>query len=113
MPDNTPIEVWFLAAFVGSCVGLGFAAGYFARRRALGRWAIDLGSTLVALLWPVVVLTAFLLTSSGCEPSPGDPCDAPVYVLMGITTIVMPLLFLVSFVLALSGGMIAWLRFRP
>ena len=32
VPNNTPIAVWILA-FMGSCVGLGFAAGYVARRR--------------------------------------------------------------------------------
>jgi len=110
MPENTPIEVWFLAAFIGSCVGLGFASGYLARKRGWGTGTIGVGSTGVALLWPIIVLAAFLLTSRGpCEP----PCDAPVYVFTGIITIVVPLLFVVSFVLALVGGLIAWLRFRP
>jgi hypothetical protein len=91
MPDRMPIEAYFLAAFVGSCVGLGFAAGYVGRRHGWGSWTIGLGSTCVALLWPIVALAAFLLTSRGpCEP----PCDAPVYVFTGIVAIVMPLLSL-------------------
>ena len=110
MPDRMPIEAYFLAAFVGSCVRLGFAAGYMGRRHGWGSWTIGLGSTCVALLWPIVALAAFLLTSRGpCEP----PCDAPVYVFTGIVAIVMPLLFVLSFVLALSGAFVAWWRFRP
>jgi hypothetical protein len=111
LDNNTPVAVWCLAAFLGSCVGLGFAAGYLARRRGWGTWTIGLASTCVALLWPIIVLAAFLLTSSRgpCEP----PCDAPVYVFTGIVTIVMPLLFVLSFVLALSGAFVAWRRFRP
>ena len=113
MLGNTPIAVWVLAAFLGSCVGLGFAAGYQARRRLWGAWVVGLGSTGVAVLWPIVIVVAFLLTSGGCKPSPGDPCDAPVYVFMGIITFVVPLVFVLSFVLTLGGGIIAWLRFRP
>ena len=110
MPDRMPIEAWFLAAYFGSCVGLGFAAGYVARHRTWGSWTIGLASTSVALLWPIIALAAFLLTSSGpCEP----PCDAPVYVLTGIVLIVMPLLFVFSFVLAIGGAFVAWRRFRP
>jgi hypothetical protein len=33
--------------------------------------------------------------------------------LVAILTFVMPLLFVVSFVLALGGAFIAWVRFRP
>jgi heme/copper-type cytochrome/quinol oxidase subunit 3 len=116
MPANTPIAVWVLAAFAGSCVGVGFASGYLARHRAWGAWPIGLGSISVALLllWPVILLVAFFVTSTGhCEPSAGDPCDAPAMMFWIIITVFMPLLFVISFVLALSGGIIAWLRFRP
>jgi hypothetical protein len=114
MLDNTPVEVWLLAAFVGSCACLGFAAGYVARRRAWGRWTIGMGSTGVALLWPIVVLATFLLTTGRCEPrTPSDPCDGPAMLLVAILTFVMPLLVVGGFVLALGGAFIAWLRFRP
>jgi hypothetical protein len=103
-----PIEAWFLAAFFGSCVGLGFAAGYTARRRRWGSWTIGMASVGVALFWPIIVLATFSLTNRGaCEP----PCDAPVYVLMGILMVV-PLLFVFGFVLAVVGGLVAWWRFR-
>jgi hypothetical protein len=93
MADNTSIEVWLLAAFVGTSIGLGFAAGYIARRRAWGGWTIGVGSTVVALLWPIVALGTFLLTTGRCEPrTPSDPCDGPATLLVAILTFVMPLL---------------------
>jgi len=114
MPDDTPIEVWLLVAFLGSCVGLGFVAGYCARRRAWSAWTIGLGSAGVGLLWPIAVLAIFLLTSGNCVPqSASDPCDGPAMLMSAIVTVVIPLLFIIGFILSLSGGIIAWLRFRP
>jgi hypothetical protein len=107
-----PIEVWFLVAFVGSCVGFGFAAGYVARRRAWPAWTIGLGATAVALLWPVALFVTFLLTTGPCQPrTPSDPCDGPAMLLISIV-MVTPFLFLVSLVLALAGAFFAWWRFR-
>jgi hypothetical protein len=65
MPERMPIEAWLLAAFFGSCVGLGFAAGYVARRRTWGSWTIGVASAGVALLWSTIVITASRLTSAG------------------------------------------------
>ena len=114
MPDNTPIEVWLLGTFLASCFGLGFVAGYIARRHGWRAWTVGLGSTSVALLWPIVVLSAFLVTTGPCVPqSASDPCDGPAMLFVAIATVVMPLLFIIGFVFALSGGIIAWLRFRP
>lgn len=113
MPNNLPIEVWFLAAFVGSCVGLGFAAGYLACRRAWGGWIVGVGSIGVGLLWPVALFVIFFLTTGPCKSrSPSDPCDGPAMLLMSIIAVSLPL-FAVSFVLALGGAFIAWWRFRP
>jgi hypothetical protein len=113
MPNNVPIEVWFLAAFAGSCLSLGFAAGYIARRRAWGGWTIGVGSTGVGLLWPVALFVIFFLTTGPCQPrSPSDPCDGPAMLLMSIRTISIPL-FVIGFVLALGGAFMAWWRFRP
>ncbi len=113
MLGSVPFEVWILAAFVASCVGLGFAAGYVARHRAWKGWTIGVGSTGVGLLWPVGLFVIFFLTTGPCKPrGPSDPCDGPAMLLMSII-VMTPLVFLVSFLLALGGAFIAWRRFRP
>ena len=68
MVSNIPIEVWLLAVFVGTPVGVGIAAGYLGRRRARGGWIIGLSSIGVALLWPLGLFMASVLLSSPCEP---------------------------------------------
>ena len=110
MLERMSIEAWVLAAFFGSCVGLGFAAGYVARRRIWGSWTIGVASAGVAFLWLSIVVVASRLTSGGpCEL----PCDAPGYAFTAIVAIVMPLLFVFSFVLAIGGALVAWRRFQP
>jgi len=113
MIPNLPIEVWMLAAFIGSCAGFGFVAGVVARRRTWRGWTIGVGALGVALVWPVLILVAFLLTTSPCEPqSASDPCDGPAMLLMSIIMIT-PVVFIVSFVLALGGALVGWWRFDP
>ena len=113
MVPNIPIEVWLLAAFIGSCVGLGFSAGYVARHRAWGRWTIGLSSIGIGLLWPFLLFMAFLLLSGPCQPqTPSDPCDGPAMLMMSIIA-VTPALFVVSFVLALVGAFLSRLCFPP
>jgi hypothetical protein len=113
MTPNLPIEVWLLAAFIGSCVGLGFVAGFLAPRRKWRGWTIGIGATAVALIWPVVMFVTFLLVTGPCKPrSSSDPCDGPAMLMMSIIVII-PAVFMTSFVLALCGALIGWWRFHP
>ena len=113
MTPNLPIEAWILVVFISSCVGLGCLAGFLARRRSWRGWTIGVGALVVALVWPVVMLVAFLLTTGPCVPqSSSDPCDGPAMVLMSII-MMAPIVFIVSFLLALGGALIGWWRFGP
>ena len=113
MIPNLPFEVWLLAAFIGSSVGLGLLAGFVARRHNWRGWTIGVGAAMVALGWPIVMLVTFLLTTGPCKPqSSSDPCDGPAMLLMSIIMMTPPI-FIVGFVLALSGALIGWWRFHP
>ena len=113
MTPNLPIEVWILAAFIGSSLGLGFVAGFLATRHTWHGWTVGVGATAVAFVWPALMVVAFLLTTGPCKPrDASDPCDGPAMLFMSIIMI-SPIVFIVSFVLALGGALFGGWRFDP
>jgi len=102
-----------IALFAGSCMGLGYLAGYLGRRRAWPTWTIGFASVLIGFLWPVILLVAAMYSARHYERrSASDPGDAPAMLLVSVITVGVPILFALGFPFALGGGLIARRRFR-
>ncbi len=91
--------------FVASCVGLGYAAGAWVRRRGRPGWVGGLMALAIACLWPAIAAGTVIITGSRyLAEHPGD--DAPALALAGVIYF-SPFIFLVSLLLALAGLFVA------
>lgn len=92
-----------ITVFVTSCVGLGYLAGSWIRRRKWPRWVGGLMSLAIACLWPAIIVGSVLYTGRRyAAEHPGEVNDAPAMVLAGVISI-SPVIFLAGLSLALVG----------
>src|SRR5260370_17794217 len=87
-----------IAFFAASCMGLGYLAGYLARRRGWPTWTIGFASVLIGFLWPIILLVAAMYSARHYERrSASDPGDAPAMLLVSLIPVRFPVLFFLSF----------------
>lgn len=92
-----------LTVYIGSCVGLGYLAGRFARRHDWPCYISKIILIFIALIWPAVIVgTTFCDTSHYQQRYPNDPADSPGYVRMGAVATV-PVVFAISVLLTHVG----------
>ena len=105
--DWDTIMMWVRLAtaiivFVASCLGLGYLAGCWVRRRKWPGWVAGLMSFTVAFLWPVIVVVYIIIDARRYSAlHPHD--DAPGMVVASVIFVGAPLLFMLSLPLALIG----------
>jgi F0F1-type ATP synthase membrane subunit c/vacuolar-type H+-ATPase subunit K len=96
-----------VTVFVTSCVGLGYLAGFWVRRRNWPVWVGGLMSFAIGCLWPAIAIGSVIYTGRRyVAEHPGEVNDAPAMVLMGVMT-VTPFIFAIGLSLALIGSHIA------
>ena len=90
-----------IVIYVASCVGLGYAAGTWVRRRRWPGWAGGLMALAIACLWPALAVGFVYYTGSRyLTEHPGD--DAPALAMGGVIYF-SPYIFMLSLLLALAG----------
>lgn len=103
--------IWFrlavaIAIFVGSCVGLGYIAESWVRRREWPGWFTGVMSFAIAFIWPVIVV-AYTLFDAGRYHSQHPHDDAPGMVVASVIWVGAPFLFVCSIPPAVVGAIIA------
>lgn len=97
-----------LIVFAGSCIGLGYFAGYLSGRRAWPTWSTSCASVIIAMIWPLIAASAAVYGAHHYHRRyEGDPGDGPAMVLVSVITEVVPVLFLLGLTLALFGASLA------
>jgi hypothetical protein len=100
------IAIIFLIVFVASCIGLGYLVEFLVRHRGWPRWISGLMSFAIAFLWPSIVV-CYTIYDARRYSSLHPHDDAPGMVVASVIFVGAPLLFVLSFPLALVGVFIA------
>ena len=95
-----------IIVFATSCIGLGYLAGFWVRRRRWPGWISVLMAFAISCLWPVIVVGYVIYTGNLYSAQhPGD--DAPAMLFVSVICVVVPVLFFLGLPLAVIGSLIA------